>query len=220
MQKHSYIDESGTKDNQEVMAVALILLDGAFAAQRLHNQLIHELFPQSRKLAKMEHANPRVGLHYIDMNMSQKLTVAGILGGQSIQCFTGCFYHDGQEKSHQQRFEIYTSLIKYCLADALESHVHLDVAIAQQGNWMAYRMPLLSDLNEVVLKSAARLGYRKVKFGMQAASKAGIQLADFYAGATRGHLLSFKDKSLGAPYQLLEHQIREIRIHGGEIPAK
>lgn len=219
MTRHGFIDESGTKDDHEIMTVALILFDGAFTAQKLHKSLIQELFANHTKNStKRDRRNS--GLHYTDMSNSQRLAAAEILGKQSIQCFTSCFYHDGAEKSHEQRFEIYTSLIKLCLNDALEIHEHLDLTIAQQSNWMTYKAPLTRDLNEIVSEKSARLGFRTAKFGFESAAKAGIQLADFYAGTTRGHLLRHMDSTLGAPFDLVEHQIRDIKIHGADIASK
>ncbi len=218
MTRHGFIDESGTKDDHEIMTVALLLLDGAFSAQRLHKQLIKALFPQSQKHGR---SNDKMSfqLHYSDMTHDQKLTVAEILNKQSIQCYTSCFYHDGTEKSHEQRFAIYTSLIKLCLHDALQIHEHLDVTIAQQNNWQSYKAPLVSTLDEIVAENSARLGFRKAKFAFESAAKPGVQLADFYAGATRANLLKFRDPSLGAPFDLLQEQIREIKVHG-EITSK
>ncbi len=218
MLKHSYIDESGTKDHQEITTVALLLLDGAFSAQRLHKQIIKALFPQSTKPGR-KNDKMSFQLHYSDMTHDQKLTVAEILSKQSIECYTSCFYHDGSEKLHEQRFEIYSSLIRLCLHDALQIHEHLDVIIAQQSNWQTYRGPLLVTLDEIVAENSARLGFRKAKFAFESAAKPGVQLADFYAGATRGNLLNFRDASLGAPFDLIQGQIREIRVHG-EINSK
>lgn len=198
------------------MTVALILFEGAFVAQKVHKLLMKELFPNHDKKK-----NKPSGLHYADMaDNSQKLVAAEILGKQSIHCFSSCFYHDGSEKSHEQRFEIYTALIKICLNDALDIHEHLDVTIAQQGNWMSYGGPLTNELNAVVAEKSARLGFRKVNFSFESAAKAGIQLADFYAGSTRGHLLKHRDSALGTPFELVEHQIRDIKIHSVDITTK
>ena len=221
MQHYAYIDESGTKDDQEIMTVALVLFEGAFIAHKVHKLLTRELFPNCSKPDK-KRKKPS-GLHYADMNdknQNQRLSAGEILAKQSIQCFASCFYHDGTEKSHEQRFEIYTSLIKICLKDALDFHQHLDVTIAQQGNWESYEGPLTNQLDAIVAEQSARLGFRKASFGFESAAKPGIQIADFYAGSIRGHLLKHKDSSLGASFELIEHQVRDIKIHGVDLTAK
>lgn len=206
-----YIDESGTKDDQEIMTVALVLFDGAYVAHRLHKELVKQLLPNKKNSS----------LHYADItDKNLKLSVAEVLAMQSVQCFTACFYHDGTEKSHNERFDIYTSLIKLCLADALEIHEHLDVSIAQQGGWNTYSGALTNELNEIVCEKSARFGFRKATFSFKPAAKPGIQFADFYAGATRGHLLKHRDLTLGAPFDLVAHQIREIRTYNFDFSAK
>ena len=216
MTLYGYIDESGTKDYQEIMTIALVLFDGAFVAHKVHKLLSQKLFPDHNKAKKKP-----CELHYADMeNIKQKVSAAEILAAQSIQCFTACYYNDGAEKSHQQRFEIYTSMLKLCLADALDIHEQLDVTIAQQGGWKEYATPLTNELNTIVSEKSARHGFRKASFRFESKTKSGIQLADFYAGSTRGHLLKHKDSTLGAPFERIEHQVRDIKIHAVDITAK
>jgi len=43
MPYHAYVDESGTMDHQGVISVAMIVLEGAHSAQRLHNHVMSAL---------------------------------------------------------------------------------------------------------------------------------------------------------------------------------
>lgn len=51
MSHHGYIDESGTLGHQQIMTVALVVLNGARAADKLHVKLAKATVPNAPKNA-------------------------------------------------------------------------------------------------------------------------------------------------------------------------
>ena len=215
MLRYAYIDESGTKDDQEVMTVTLILLEGSFSDQSIHREIVKKLHPKyfanRRTKRKID-----VRLHYTEMDKEQKLVTGAILAQQSINCYASCFYHEGNEKLHEERFEIYTRLVKSCLGQCFVYFDNLLVTIEMQGGASKYKSALVSSLNEVVVVANSRDRFCKAKFLLKSSAKAGLQLSDFYAGAIRDFLLAHKDRSLADPYELIKHQIEHIQIESLE----
>jgi len=217
MTHHAYIDESGTLDHQEVMTVAMVVLEGSFSAQSIHKEAALKVnprwFEKSRRALK-------VHFHYADMLKEHKLSVGGVFGKKRIDCFTSCFYHDGNLKSSSERFGIYTQLIKSCLIQGYEIYDDLTILIERQGGWDSYKAALVSELNTIPEQFTKRGRFCTGKFELKSGTKPGLQLADFYAGATRDFLLAHKDSSLADAYELIKHQVREIKIESYEHSAK
>lgn len=215
MPHHAYIDESGTRYDQEVMTVSLIVLEGAFTAQVIHKAILQELNPKWAGKANPRHR--LIGkLHYADMTKTHKRGMGDILAQRNIDCFASCFYHDGSEKGHEERFGAYLHCVKSCLWQAFEIYDDLSVVIEKQGGWADYKDVFLAALKEIPEEFTKRGRFTKSKFELQSSSKHGLQLADFYAGATRDFLLRHKDATLSAAYDLIGHQIRAIKIEAYE----
>lgn len=219
MVHHAYIDESGTLDHQEVMTVAMVVLEGAITGQKIHKEIVTSLYPKyfSKKKPKQK---IDVFLHYAVMNKEQKLAAAGVLAKHPVSCYAACFYHDGNEKSHEERFSIYVRSLKSCLALSFEHFEDLSVTIEIQGGAAGYRQALFASLNEVPDEFTRRGEFRKAKFGLKSGNKPGLQLADFYAGAIRDSLLAHKDPTLNDPHELIKHQVHEIKVETYENVAK
>ncbi len=121
MTRHAYLDESGTMDSQSVMSVALIVVEGANSAQKLHDHVMIALNPKYMELLKQlkkdrKSTVPR--LHYADMSLHQKRIVATRLAQASVKVFTAHHHHVGN-KNHDERFGLYTELTKICVRAAL-----------------------------------------------------------------------------------------------------
>ncbi|MBP6744253.1 MAG: DUF3800 domain-containing protein [Candidatus Obscuribacterales bacterium] len=211
MTNYGYIDESGTKDDQEVMTVALIVLEGRFTANNIHKQVLASVYPK-HAANKHDKSQNKPSLHYAHMKKEHLRSSGKILANNNIDCFASCIYHDGSEKPHAERHRIYSKLIANCVFQAIEVFDDLIINIAQQGNWQTYRVDLVNSLQLLISNVSQRGAYKKAKFEFQSAAKPGIQLADFYAGATRGHLLRHKDASLSDAYDLIAKQVRDIKI--------
>jgi len=209
--RFGYIDESGTRDYQKVMTVALIVLEGKFSANKIHHEALNSLVPH-RTRPETNTQFLASGMHYCDMSKKQRSLVGLVLSRHPIECFISCHYHETNETSHAARFSIYTKLLITCLEEALKTHRDLVVTIGQQGGWSGYCTPLIKDLQNVVTAASGQRGFRKAKFALQSAAKPGIQLADFYAGATRDHLLTSRGGRSTTPYDLIAHQVKEIKV--------
>ncbi len=216
MTKHSYIDESGTKDDQEVMALALIVLEGGFTAAKIHKHLIASLNPKYVDSKKVG-GKAKPALHYADMSKEHKRTSGLVLASYSVDCFASYYYHDGSEKTHEQRHSIYSNLVKNCVSQAFHVYDELEIGIAQQGDWQSYATNLVSELQGAVTTLSRRYQFKKANFDFLSAAKPGIQLADYYVGAVRGHLLKHKDESLGDAYELIQNQVRDLAMETIEI---
>jgi hypothetical protein len=208
----AYVDESGTKGHQEVMTVALIVVEGRFTANKIQQEILSNLTSHGNKANRSSEPKQQA-LHYTDMSMERRLATGLVLASRQIDCFIGCYYHENTESPHSSRFAIYTKLLIHCLSAALESHQDLVVSVAQQGGWTGYRDQLVKDLQNAVKETSSRRGFRRAKFELHSAAKPGIQIADFYAGVTRDYLMKCNNQSARTAYDLIEHQVREIRIH-------
>lgn len=213
-----YIDESGTKDDQHVLSVSLVIFSGQFVGRKIRQNILKELYPQ--QMAQQKKARDRskvLGLHYCDIRHEDRLAAGKLLQGNNIDCFSACFYHDGNEKTHEEKFAIYTSMVKSCIGDSLEYHEDLEICIAAQGGATGYRDTFFDELKGHIGIVSERLGYRKVKLDLATNAHPCIQIADFYAGAVRDFLRSqiLDNPELAAPYELLEKQIRDIKIEPG-----
>jgi hypothetical protein len=220
MSGFAFIDESGTKDDQLIMTVSMIVLDGQFACKNIQKSILKELYPKkiAKKQSKKDITKPRLGLHYCDIASNDRLTASRILIERKIDCYASCYYHDGREKHHEERFAIYKSMVRTCILAAFEHHEDLEIYIAAQGGANEYRSEFLAELR--LLPEKFRL-YRKVKFGLETNAHAGIQIADFYAGAIRDFLLSQlqKQNELAHAYDVIKSQIGEIAIETGPAPG-
>jgi hypothetical protein len=206
---HAYIDESGTLDHQEVMTVALVVVEGAYSAQSIHKEAIRALNP---KWFTKSRQSTNIQLHYADMLKDHKLSVGKVFGQKPIDCFISCFYHDGNLKSGEERHGIYTQLVKSCLIQAYDVYNDLVIVVEKQGGADSYKAALMAVLNVIPELFRKRGRFCTGKFELKSGSRPGLQLADFYAGATRDFLLAHKDRSLSNAYELVKHQIREIKI--------
>lgn len=208
MVNHAYIDESGTMDHQGVMSVAMIILEGAHSAQKLHDQVMTALHPKYIELVKQmkkdrKPSNYLPHLHFADMSDQQKRIVSSRLAQAKATVFTAHHWHEG-DKTHQERFEIYTELVKMCTRKAFESHRELVIGIAKQGGWQKYESDFCSVLRMVPDEFSREGIYRKANFELLSAVRPGVQLADFYAGTVRDFII---DESERLSYDLLQEQI-------------
>lgn len=217
--RFGFIDESGTKDDQLVMTVSLIVLDGQFTCRSIQKAILQALYPKrvAENLSKKDKARPRLGMHYCDINDGDKLAAAQILIKENVRCYMSCYYHDGNLKAHEERFSIYKSMVRSCVLAALDDFDDLDICVAAQGGVSAYKKEFLLELKEL---PGQYREYRKARFRLESNAHAGIQLADFYAGAVRDFLISQhgQDYILAAAYNIIEVQIvGDIVIEGGSV---
>lgn len=217
MPHHAYIDESGTMDHQGVMSVAMIILEGAHSAQRLHDHVMTALNPKYIQLVKRlkkerKPAHEMPYLHFADMSVEQKRTVGARLADAKVTVFTAHHRHRG-DKAHPERFEIYTELVKICVRRAFENHKELVIAIAKQGGWQKYERHFCAGLRALPEEFTQRGIYRRAEFELLSAVKPGIQLADFYVGAVREFTM---DDSAVMPFDLVREQIISHEIYALE----
>lgn len=215
MPHHAYIDESGTMDHQGVMSVAMVILEGANSAQRLHDHVMTALNPKYIQLVKQlkKERKPLPGLHYADMTSEHKRIVAGRLSQAKVTVLTAHHRHQG-DKSHTERFSIYGELIKICVRSAFETHKELIVGVAKQGGWQKYERDFCTSLRVLPEESTKQGNFRKAEFMLLSAARPGIQLADFYVGAVRDFTM---DESMTVPFDLISEQVITREIHALEV---
>lgn len=154
-------------------------------------------------------------LHYFELEKAQRAAAAAILAAQNITYYCSYYYHDGNEKTHEERAAIYRSMVKSCILSALGDHEEMNISIAVQGAAPAQRSEFLSELK---LVAAGYREYRKVKFSFAGNADEGVQLADFYVGATRDYFRSalLGDNRLAIPYGIIEFQVvRDLILETG-----
>jgi hypothetical protein len=205
MLRYAYIDESGTREYQKVMTVALVLLDGKRTAERIIDKL-GALFHADH--AKRSRRRNSTDLHYANLSRADRERLANELANARISAFVSYYWHDGKAAKHQQRFAIYASLVKETIQLALANSPQLSVTIAQQGGWRGYERAFESSLK--LLEHNHTTGsetYRKLEIDLQPARRPGVQLADFYAGACREYLLDPDCPTTGTPFRSIKHQV-------------
>jgi len=215
MPHYAYIDESGTMDHQGMMSVAMMILEGANSAQRLHDHVMTALNPKHIQLVKQlkKERKPLPGLHYADMTVEHKHIVARRLSEAKITVLTAHHKHVG-DKSHPERFSIYSELIKTCVRSAFETHKELIVGIAKQGGWQKYERDFCATLRLLPDEFTKQGNYRKAEFELLSAAKPGIQLADFYVGAVRDFTM---DEAATTPFDLIREQVITRQFHILEV---
>jgi len=208
MPHYAYIDESGTLFDQQVMTISLLVLPSPHAHTKIHKQVlkgIHENYDAKVKSAKGA-GSKRPGIHYREMENDHRLAAAEILAAEAnVSVITCIHYHEGCPTTYDEFFARYQAMVKMVIADAIEMYEDLELFIAViSGPKGDYQTPLLAEIEEIRQELHQRLGFRKLKVSFAKAAMAGVQLADFYAGARREYLLPAGDNKSGA-YELIEH---------------
>jgi hypothetical protein len=221
MPHYAYIDESGTLDHQEVMLVALVVFEGKNSAEKIHLSALKRAFPESAQKNKdrTNKRQPKLQLHYAELANDRRIAAALSFAQSKIACYASSYWHDGNSKRHKTRFAIYTELVKSCIYRSLEHHDELEVLIAQQGGASYYKRNFLTELRSVPEEYRKDGRFKKAKFEL-AGTVPGVQIADFYAGATRDFLLSQNNVRRKQVYDLLEKQVLCIETIGYELPSK
>ncbi len=209
MPSYGYVDESGTKDDQQCMTVVLVVFAGAHTAEHLNLQIARELYPERFKKSKTK-SYSKMNIHYADLDHSQKSLVSNLLSQAKVSVFASTYRHQGR-KNHQEYFSIYERLVHQTVESALKEHKELVVTIGKQGGWQTYQKSFLASLKDVTKKFATKRNFAKAKFILDSVINPGIQLADFYAGALRENILSNENKKYSSSsYELLTNQYRAI----------
>lgn len=148
-------------------------------------------------------------LHYTDMDSLQRHLVGKQLSGIKVSVFASVYQHHNK-KHHEEYFAIYRQLVHQVIEKALEEYKYLTVIIAKQGGWQKYQRYFLTDLKRIPEKHITAGRFVKAKFSLDSAINPGIQLADFYAGILREHILTTKIDSQSFNYELLNSQYKSI----------
>jgi hypothetical protein len=218
MIKHGFIDESGTLADQGVMTVALVLLNGARTAEKLHPKLTKSIYPthSARGLKQMEQFYASQELHFAQMNDKQKLAIADVLSKSNITAFVGFCQHTEDSTEHNHRFLMYRELLKLTINKAFETTDELIVSIAKQGGWESYGGELISELRYLPQAFTRTGQFRKGEFFLSSPLKQGLQIADFYASSSWHFLRAGQNTAQCAAYERIRHQV----AHFGELTLK
>ena len=149
MTHHAYIDESGTMDHQGVMTVALVVLEGKNSAANLQEQLMTLVRPDyvnlMKRLKKERRTIDAPKLHYIDLNEQLRQAVVQRCAQSNISVYSASHEHADTEKTHAQRFRLYSSLVQIIIKQALIEHNELIVGIGKQGGWHNTKLLLFAN---------------------------------------------------------------------------
>jgi hypothetical protein len=212
MAKHAFIDESGTMPDQEIMTVALVIVDGVRTAEKLHPKLARSVFPppRVRGLRELERWYADQKLHYAEMNHEQKLAMGAELSKANITAIIGYCRHSEESTTHEHRFVMYTELLKLTIRKALETIDDLVVSIGKQGGWESYGSDLIRELRLLPEHYTRAGNFRKGDFFLSSPFKPGQQISDFYASASWNFLLAKSDAEKCAPYERIRHQVTHL----------
>lgn len=208
--KYAYIDESGTREYQQVMTVSLVVLEGRRTAEKLHEKVMCTLFEdylEKRRLFKKKAIHRLPNLHYAEMSRTDRERVGAKLAASSISAYVSYYWHDGKATEHEQRFEIYTSLVKETILLATKDHNELSVTVAQQGGWQGYERQFEQQLKALEYDDSNGKMYRRLAVELHPARHPGIQLSDFYAGVSRDFILNPDNEPHLAAFRAVEAQI-------------
>jgi hypothetical protein len=109
MTYYGFIDESGTMPRDKIMTVALIILHGKHAANKIHFQLAKLLYSHSKikGRGKLERWYNRKELHYADMTSIDKLIIGENLAKASLNAYVASVKHINMHDTHTFRFALY-----------------------------------------------------------------------------------------------------------------
>lgn len=151
MPHHAYIDESGTRENQEVMTVAAVVFDGANSAARLHESVMQALNPRYMELAKEAKKQRRQLplMHFVNLSGAHRSTAGAHLANANVSVFSASFWYESPEMSHAERFSVYTKLVKMVITAAFGRFSEIEIGIAKQGGWQHYEQEFLIELKQI-----------------------------------------------------------------------
>ena len=221
MAKHCFVDESGTVAHQEIMTVALVMLEGGRTAEKLHPKLTKLAFrkPKLRGLKELERWYETRELHFINLSDAEKLAIGQELAKANIKAFVGYCRHTDESSEHEHRHLMYTELLKKTIHKAYEVEEDLVISIGKQGGSDIYGPPLLRALREIPQVLSAGGTYRRGNFFLASPSKQGQQISDFYASASWHYLQSGGDANRSGAFDLIKHQLclEEISLETKEL---
>ncbi len=209
MSKYAFIDESGTMPKDQIMTVALIVVPGKHSASKIHNQIVAAIHPnlKSRSKVRFKQLYDQKRLHFADMSDAQKLLTGGTLSKMSLKAYIANSRHTSLCQEHSYRFKLYKTLIKSAVHAALADFDDLIINIGRQGGSEKYEGVLINELRTIAEYFNKKGLFKKAKFSLLSASNAGIQLADFYASASRDYFLSESASVSAIPYYRIIHQV-------------
>lgn len=207
---HGYIDESGTMAKDEVLAIGLVLCSGRNKADRIHFKTAQKLYPEHASKPKIIDA---FDMHFCKMSEDFIETSATTLRHEPIRAFVSYRYHDEETTNFAGFMKQYTLMAKQVIYQALiTTDEDLEIVLGEMGQKPKYEKALCTEIESVSkLYSHRHQGkFRKVSCTVASAKVKGIQLADFYAGATRRMIMSLErgtERGSSAPFNHLENQI-------------
>jgi len=214
MTHYAFIDESGTKFDQQVMTVSLVVLPSMYAHTKIQKKVLKGIYENYEEKAREARASRlrQPEIHFTEMENDFRLKAARVLAQEtSISVITSIHYHDGCPKTSEEFYDRYQTMVRLVVADAVERYEDLELFIAFISAFKGdYQARLRAEIEDIRKELDGRHGFRKLDISFPKAVMPGIQLADFYAGARREHLLSIPQRDKSDAYDCIEHHyIRE-----------
>lgn len=220
MTVYGYIDEAGTKFDQSVMTVCLVVLEGVHSHTKIHREVMKGIYPnyEARVKSAKGAETKRPGIKYTEMDKRSRLDAANIFSAKTVSVITSIHYHEGCSTTYDEFYLRYRNMIKAVVADAIERYDDLDLTIATISgpNW-DYQTSLSEEIEVIRAILHCRLGFRKVTLRFAAATVAGIQIADYYAGARREALLPVDEDKKSRAYDKIQKQYISESIEASEV---
>jgi hypothetical protein len=197
------------------MTVAAVVFEGATSATRLHERVMKDLNPKYLQLVKelKKQRGKLPSMHFVDLTESAKSIVGERLAMANVSVFSASFWYESTTIEHNERFSIYTQLVKIVITAAFQKHQEMEIAIAKQGGWQDYERELLSELKQIPKEMSQQGSFRKGEIYLTSAAKAGIQIADFYVGCIRDYHRDMPDV-----HEHVKHQVLTYAVY--RLPAK
>ncbi len=214
MTHHAYIDESGTEPEHGILTVALVVLEGAGSANKIHLNLSKAAFkaPKSLKKAEITKWYAKQKLHYCDMSDQQKSAAGDSLHSANIRAFIAQHHHKDNDLNHDSKFKLYKTLVGDVVAEAFQHFGDLEICIAKQGGWESYGKEFLAELNSIPKSISISSNFKKGTFHLASTSNVGLQIADFYASSGRAFLLDGSKGSMSGPYEKIQNQVTLLSV--------
>ncbi len=183
----------------QIMTVAVIVLPGKNAASKIHSQVVKIICAhyKIKDKGKLQQWYDEQRLHFADMSHFERLLTGETLAKADLKAYIANTQHTIHCRMHSYRFALYKELVMTTIKAALTDFDDLIINIGRQGG----------SRPEHFTKSGL---YKKARFSLLSAGNTGIQLADFYVGASRNYLLSKFTSVSAAPFLKVAHQIVEL----------
>lgn len=194
----------------KLLAVGLVLCSGKRMAEKIHFKIAQRLFPALLEKPKSLSA---FDLHFCKMSEAFIEQTAFILKDEPIHAFVSYRYHEDETDNFARLMQYYIAMTRQVIYQALEhTSEDLEIVLGEMGQKKKFEKALCVEIESVAdLFSARNNGiYRRVSCSIVSARVKGIQLSDFYTGATRRMILQQDSEPGSGSRKSFDHLEKQI----------